>query len=424
MRRHLLTLVSVTLVAGAISLGITLFLIGDLQDQRTDAVSGPVDAAEERVVVMSVISLGLLGLGGLLALARRLFAGPPAQGPLGEVLAVTGNPPPKPRSWLMGWPLRIAGAGLWFAIAPVGVAIFVTQRADLPLVAKGVLILALAGIGTALFVTARLAYNEGRQNVLVAEAARSAEDPRSPVLYLRPFRDDPAGSRELPSAGGLVFWVFPARSEEDLFARALAKVGPFLAIGEPGQPFRQIGAARFDVRAETWQEMVSALLRRARLVVLRCGDSEGFWWEAELALRTLEPRRLVLLIPFDRDDYERFCTRAQPHVPAPLPPFPESVHERLAGTAWGALYFRPDWQAKWAIFTAQPGTMAYHFHRRIVGELWPMAEQLGFSWGRWRLPSSLRHVAIRAAVVIGFLVVVINIIHWGDSFVWGYGVAF
>jgi hypothetical protein len=322
---------------------------------------------------------------------------------------------------LLGWPLRLAGAGLCLAVALVAGAIFATQGADLPLVAKGVLIVTLAVIGYGLLVIGGLAYNEGRQNTLVAEAARTAEDPRSPVLYLRPFRDDPAGATLFPAAPAPVSWVFPARSEEDLFAKTLAKVGPFLAIGEPGQPFRQVGAARFHVSADTWREVVRALLGRARLVVLRCGDSEGFWWEAELALQTLEPQRLILLIPFDRAGYERFRSRAQQHIPAPLPPFPEEVHEQLAGVTWGALYFRPDWQPEWALFTTQPATLAYHVHRRIVGELWPMAEQLGFSWGRWRLPSSLRHVAIRSAVVIGFLIVVVNVIHWGDSLVWGPG---
>jgi hypothetical protein len=300
MRRHLSTLVSATLVAAAITIGITVFFVGDLVNQRAESASGPADAAERRVVVASTISLVLLALAGLVGLARRRFAAGPAQGPLGQVLAATRNLPPRPRSWLLGWPLRMAGVGLYFAVPLIAVAIYATQGPDLPPVWKGVLILTLAGIGCGVLGIGGRAYNEGRQNTLVAEAARTAEDPRCPVLYLRPFRDDTAGANLLPAAPLPVSWVFPARSEEDLFARALAKVGPFLAIGEPGEPFRQVGAARFHVRAETWQEVVRALLGRARLVVLRCGDGDGFWWETELAFRTLEPERLILLIPFDR----------------------------------------------------------------------------------------------------------------------------
>jgi hypothetical protein len=412
MRRHLSSLVSATVAAAAMSVGITVFFIGDLLNQRTDVVSGPVDAAERRVVVTSLISLGLLALAGVLLLARR-FVGQPPPGPVGEVLAATGNLPPEPRSWIVGWPLRLAGVGLLLGVPLPAGAIIAAHDADVPLLGRAVLTLALLGVGWALLAVGGLAYQEGRQNTLVTEAARTVHDPRSPVLYLRPFRDDPAGARLLASAGGIVFWVFPERSEEDLFARALAKLGPFLAIGEPGQAFRQIGAARLHVRAESWKEVVRALVRRARLVVLRCGEGEGFWWETELAFRTLEPQRLLLLVPFDRDGYERFCRRAQKHLPAPLPPFPESVHESLTGISWGALYFRPDWRPEWAIFAPQPGFMAYHFHRRIVGQLWPMAEQLGLSWGRWLLPSSLRSVAIRIAVVTGFLIVVANIIQWG-----------
>jgi hypothetical protein len=256
--------------------------------------------------------------------------------------------------------------------------------------------------------------------VLAAEAARAAEDPRRPVLYLRPFRDDPAGARQLDSMGGLVFYVFPARSEEDLFARAFAKVGSLVAIGDPGEPLRQVGAARIQVRGESWQQVVSELMGRARLVVLRCGEGQGFWWEVELALRTLEPEQVLLLIPFDREGYERFRGRAQQYVPAALPRFPESVHERLRGTAWGALYLRSDRQPEWAIFATNPAPGAYEFYVQMLSQLWPMAKRLGVSFARWRLlPSSPRHVAIRAAAVIGFLIVAANIIRWGDLFVWG-----
>jgi hypothetical protein len=340
MRRHLQTLAAVTLVTAAITTGITVFLIGDLLAQRRDPISGPVGTAEHRVVVTSLISLGLLTVTGLSTLARHLLALPLVRGPLGEVLADTGNLPPERRWWMVGWPLRVAGAGLWFVIPLVGGAIFATQRADLPLVGKGVLILVLAGIGCALLFSGGLAYNQGRQNALAIEAAAALEDPRDPVLYLRPFRDDPAGAEKLASGGPLAFWAFPARSEEDLFTRVLSKVGPLVAIGEPGEGFRQVGAMRFHLRDEQWQQVISALLARARLVVLRCGYGAGFWWETELALRTLEPERLILLIPFDNDGYERFRSRVQAHLPTPLPPLPDSVHWRLRGLAWGALYFR------------------------------------------------------------------------------------
>jgi hypothetical protein len=71
-----------------------------------------------------------------------------------------------------------------------------------------------------------------------------------------------------------------------------------------------------------------------------------------------------------------------------------------------------------SVFATDEEPIAFHMYWRILAGLRFPAHQLGVSMTRWYLPAPVRPVAIRAAVVIGFLLVVVNIVRWGDTFVW------
>jgi hypothetical protein len=101
-----------------------------------------------------------------------------------------------------------------------------------------------------------------------------AKDPRPPVLLLRAFRDD---SRTLPGAtdkGNLLTNLLTANTgstmtfEEFLYGR-LARLGPVIAVGRPGEKTPPLGAARFWVGE--WQKAVDELLSEAQYVVMVMG---------------------------------------------------------------------------------------------------------------------------------------------------------
>lgn len=121
-------------------------------------------------------------------------------------------------------------------------------------------------------------------------------DPRAPVLYLRSFKDDSA----LVLHGGAAGWLDRAAgalavaTPEQELAWCLQRVGPVVAIGKPGEPLPELGAARLYVAHEAWQAKVCELMQAAALVVLRVGDSPGVLWEVEQALALLPRQRLVL----------------------------------------------------------------------------------------------------------------------------------
>jgi hypothetical protein len=133
-------------------------------------------------------------------------------------------------------------------------------------------------------------------------------DPRSPVLYLRSFNADEKTSRLTSlSRKGIT-------TDEEELALAMGTVGPFIAVGRPGEELPQLGAARMQLEDTSWQDRVVELMSRASLIVLRAGDSPGFWWEFEQAMRVVEPRRCVMLVPFGRRHYEIFRKQAQQHT--------------------------------------------------------------------------------------------------------------
>jgi len=138
----------------------------------------------------------------------------------------------------------------------------------------------------------------GRRTEALTAAEAMARDPRPPVLYLRSFQDDAAvalagGGWRLPRRiGRLMVWATP---EQEL-SRILNRIGPVVAIGKPGEPLPELGAARVYVAHADWQAVVGDLMRKAALVVVRVGESPGVLWEIEQALQHLPRERLLLVV--------------------------------------------------------------------------------------------------------------------------------
>jgi hypothetical protein len=177
-----------------------------------------------------------------------------------------------------------------------------------------------------------------RQIISMPAQDTLAHDPRLPVLYLRSFRED--------RRSGFHFWSIFAFSsmatEEEQLAGVMNEIGPFVAIGKPGEKLPQAGAARMYVTHAEWQERVANLMKSAQLVILRAGKTEGFWWEVQRCARSMPPERVVFLLPFTRREYRRFRERAEQYLPCGLPEYRPSF--ALAGTRVHAvLYFEPDW---------------------------------------------------------------------------------
>jgi hypothetical protein len=177
------------------------------------------------------------------------------------------------------------------------------------------------------YVILRKRRNAPTLNELLAD--RSAE---APVLYLRSFCDD-------AKAAKVMGWT----TEEDQLAIVFNKIGPFIAIGRPGEELPELGAARIYVGDDEWQDTITDLMSKAHLVVLRIGETPGFWWEVKRAIQLVNPERLLLLVPRDKKMYEGFRQKANEYFPHPLPKYERGISH--LGRLKGIIFFRPDWTA-------------------------------------------------------------------------------
>jgi hypothetical protein len=109
-------------------------------------------------------------------------------------------------------------------------------------------------------------------------AARSAQDrlrddTRRPIIFLRSFADE--SLRILDRFGGSQFVRLEA-----MLATWFERLGPFVALGRPGERLPREGASRLYAK-EDWQTHVNSFLIDAAVIVLVLADSSGLRWEVE-----------------------------------------------------------------------------------------------------------------------------------------------
>jgi hypothetical protein len=173
-----------------------------------------------------------------------------------------------------------------------------------------------------------------------------SQDSRPPVVYLRPFSEDPATAAN-PVFGFMLApskYGYALRTEEEQVSEVMNEIGPFIAIGRPGESLPALGAAREYVSDLDWQAKVIELVSKAQLVLVRPGPTKGFWWEIETIVKSVPANKVALLIPYDKEEYEGFRQACMYYFPRPLPEYPKWTHGW--GTLRAVVYFSSDWTAK------------------------------------------------------------------------------
>jgi uncharacterized RDD family membrane protein YckC len=278
---------------------------------------------------------------------------------------------------LWGWTLAITGRILTLAGAILGLLIPFSGSIGLRVVPGEIvlgLVVCIVGLKLELL---------GRRYTRRTLGTVDATDLLDPVIYLRPFNADmqtmelveeasfwravvpPADQfwREILSC----LWIIPSllrlvvtvpRTEEEQLEYALRGIGPTVAVARPGENLPPAGFRRLKLDPTLWQEQVTALLRRARLVVLRCGAArdtgDGYWptyhsdtvvgglgWEIAAAVKEVPPAKLILLSPFNGIEYEDFRHKVKGIFPRGLPSWVES-NPRI-GTIRSLIWFDKEW---------------------------------------------------------------------------------
>ena len=115
---------------------------------------------------------------------------------------------------------------------------------------------------------------KGRQLSTPSAEKILSKDPRPPVLYLRPFVQD----NDYEFSGFLQIFGVGGKTDEQKISDVMSDIGPFIAVGRPGEKFASLGAYRMYVDDAKWQETVGDLIKRSRLILLYPGLTKNFLW--------------------------------------------------------------------------------------------------------------------------------------------------
>ena len=122
----------------------------------------------------------------------------------------------------------------------------------------------LGGLGGLLGGLAVNCFKQERKHRTVTVQEWTARVTRPPVLYLRSFQDDTTAAAYTKGSGMLSLLLpFASRmttlTEEEQLAMVMNEIGPFIAIGRPGEQWPELGAARMYVGDDEWQATINNL---------------------------------------------------------------------------------------------------------------------------------------------------------------------
>ncbi len=244
-----------------------------------------------------------------------------------------------------------------------------------------------------------------------------AADPRPPVIYLRSFKDDV----KVPTQRWwgiflkLFMWWLPVSFEQDL-AEIMNRLGPFIAVGRPGERLPELGAARFYFDDSEWRARVSDQMQTARLLVILSGTTSNLWWEIDQAMRLMRPQQVVLISLergkptrlFEQQLEQRLgCPGAlQTAAEAKKPPLIKRLLFRRHNFG-KVIYFGDDWQPQVAPIRIDDMRAIFRVISRPYS-LYGLPLELAFEGVfkglglPWKHAGRSRMVAVTLAVCVGF----------------------
>lgn len=216
-------------------------------------------------------------------------------------------------------------------------------------------------------------------------------DRRSPILYLRSFGSDASLVDRWLDLFYLLLFAGRYETHEQSLTKALADIGPLIAIGKPNDLIPPIGAARLYVSHDKWQELVRQLTAASRFIILRLGPTEGFWWELQHVAETCQPTQILVFLP--PEDRYRMYQMLVAHGPAIL-------KVQLPPQCGNALFlgFGPKWEPRLygvrgpsffaqfrRLLTGSPGPAIREALRPALWELGLPTRKMPLHWREWML---------------------------------------
>jgi hypothetical protein len=184
-----------------------------------------------------------------------------------------------------------------------------------------------------------LLYRRGLRLSAISAAETLRKDTRAPVLFLRSFMDDAEPMTDIRFGRArknsrLDTLLAPrktfrgGRRLEELVAKVVARLGPFVAIGDPSDRLPEIGAARAYHSDDTWQSAIKQWVDTAQLIIQLAGPTSWIRWELDTILaRSAGPKLILVFPPAPRGDHGERWT---------------NISGALENTAWGDAFAKLD----------------------------------------------------------------------------------
>jgi hypothetical protein len=247
----------------------------------------------------------------------------------------------------MALPLLMVLVPLLFMAEPI-------ESGSVPSIAVVIYLVALSAISYLAYYSGPKSIFKGKKIIAAALPSPLTHDARRPIVYLRSFQDDTTAAQLHPppqpppsQPGGVAYSYYNPNAfltEEEELAAVMNEIGPFVAIGCPGEELPELGAYRTYVQQEDWQEKVRNLISIAQLVIIRLGMTEGVLWELRTAIKHVEAKRLLLLVPWEKSQYAVFRNTYATLFPAGLPEYGASRwFPGNSGSLRGIICFWPGW---------------------------------------------------------------------------------
>jgi hypothetical protein len=198
-------------------------------------------------------------------------------------------------------------------------------------------------------------------------------------LYLRTFDldDELSGPQSFTrTKRGLRSLFFIELPQEMQVADALSNdEAPLVGVGRPGEPAPPVGAFRVYLPHADWKPQVRELIEGARHAVLALGWGAGTLWELREAMRILTPEQLILVVPMDQTEYERFRRETAKSLPVRLPAY--AGRQEVRSAVRGLITFSDGWAAT---FVPVRAYSPFHNSLRIalLFAAWPALRRLGY----------------------------------------------
>ena len=236
------------------------------------------------------------------------------------------------------------------------------------------------------------------------------------ILYLRPFSKDEG---IFSSLYFLVSNFGVYETKEESLSRLLEQVYPFVAIGRPGERLPTLGARRVYYENDEWRDNVVRHMIAAKLVILRMGDSDGFWWEVERLVENVDPLKIVFYYPDNTfwifgkkrriTEYKILREKLIAYIPHQIP-----IYEKMDEL----IIFDDEWRSTSRVVIAQGfwnyfrGWMAGSELPHLREALRPMFHRLKVSYPKNPLaPIEYVTIPLALAVCVALVVIVPFLIH-------------